>query len=73
MTMDTALNHVLNKINTIMIPASESRKIEEIKGDIVTMINVVRNDRAKREAEQREAEQAAAQRAAVKEDNHDEN
>lgn len=46
MTIDDALNVVLNDLNTILIPASESEKMTKVKTNILEVITAVQNDRA---------------------------
>jgi hypothetical protein len=46
MTIDDALNIVLNDLNVIMIPASEAEKMTKVKTNILEVITAVRNDRA---------------------------
>lgn len=45
MTIDEALKIVLNDMNTIMIPASESEKMTKVKTNILEVITAVQNDR----------------------------
>lgn len=53
MTIDEALNVVLNDLNGIMIPASESEKMTKVKVNIAEVITAVQNDRAaKRQKEE---------------------
>ena len=46
MTIDEALKIVLNDMNSIMIPASESEKMTKVKTNILEVITAVQNDRA---------------------------
>ena len=46
MTIDEALNVVLNDLNGIMIPASESEKMTKVKTNIAEVITAVQHDRA---------------------------
>ena len=46
MTIDEALKIVLNNLNSIMIPASESEKMTKVKTNILEVITAVQNDRA---------------------------
>ena len=46
MTIDEALKIVLDNLNGIMIPASESEKMTKVKTNILEVITAVENDRA---------------------------
>lgn len=46
MTIDEALNVVLNDLNGIMIPASESEKMTKVKVNIAEVITAVQRDRS---------------------------
>lgn len=46
MTIDEALKVVMNDLNGIMIPASESEKMTKVKTNILEVITAVQNDRA---------------------------
>lgn len=46
MTIDEALKIVLNKLNGILIPASETEKMQAVKGNIQEVITAVRDQRA---------------------------
>ena len=45
MTIDEALNSVLSTLNTVLIPASESGKMEAAKGGIMAVITSVQSAR----------------------------
>lgn len=51
MTIDEALNRVLATMNSILIPASESGKMEAAKGGIQAVITSVQNARAQEQEE----------------------
>lgn len=58
MTIDEALNIVLNNLNSIMIPASESEKMTKVKTNILEVITAVRNDRAMKQQTKEEQHDA---------------
>ena len=51
MTIDEALNVVMNDLNGIMIPASESEKMTKVKTNILEVITAVQHDRAMKQQE----------------------
>ena len=55
MTIDQALQSVLNTMNTILIPGSEAAKMEAAKGDIQAVITSVQRARTQ-EAQKQEDE-----------------
>lgn len=57
MYIDQALTGVLGALDTVMIPASESGKVENIKSSIRKVIYAVQADRAKRQEEQETAKE----------------
>ena len=58
MTIDEALNIVMNNLNSIMIPASESEKMTKVKTNILEVITAVRNDRAMKQQTKEEQHDA---------------
>lgn len=52
MTIDEALNIVLNNLGDILIPAKESEKMERVKNGIRSVIAAIENDRAQKQQEQ---------------------
>lgn len=64
MYVDEALVQVLNVINTIMIPASESEKMNIVKGQIRDSISSLR-------AKRREAEMKQHKEEKTDEDHHE--
>ena len=54
MTIDEALNVVLNDLNGIMIPASESEKMTKVKTNILEVITAVQRDRAAKQQKEEE-------------------
>lgn len=54
MTIDEALNIVLNDLNGIMIPASESEKMTKVKVNIAEVITAVQRDRAMKQQKEEE-------------------
>jgi hypothetical protein len=54
MTIDEALNIVLNDLNGIMIPASESEKMAKVKVNIAEVITAVQRDRAMKQQKEEE-------------------
>lgn len=54
MTIDEALNVVLNDLNGIMIPASESEKMTKVKVNIAEVITAVQRDRAMKQQKEEE-------------------
>lgn len=57
MYIDQALTGVLAELDSVMIPASESGKVEKIRGGIRKVICAVQADRAKRQEEQETAKE----------------
>lgn len=58
MTIDKALEIVMRELNGILIPASESAKMESVKGGIRDVITAVQNQLAQ-EAQQAQAKKEA--------------
>lgn len=54
MTVDEALKIVLNDLNGIMIPASESEKMTKVKTNILEVITAVQHDRAMKQKQEGE-------------------
>lgn len=54
MTIDEALHVVLNDLNGIMIPASESEKMTKVKVNIAEVITAVQRDRAMKQQKEDE-------------------
>lgn len=58
MTIDEALKIVLNDMNGIMIPASESEKMTKVKTNILEVITAIQNDRAMKQQAKEEQHDA---------------
>lgn len=56
MTVDEALNIVLNDLNCIMIPASESEKMTKVKTNILEVIMAVQHDRQMKQEGEKHAD-----------------
>ena len=56
MTIDDALKIVLDNLNGIMIPASESEKMTKVKTNILEVITAVQNQRTQKQEVQHDAD-----------------
>lgn len=62
MYIDEALERAIATLNSVMIPASESGKIEKVKRGMRDVINSVREMRERQQAEREERERAERER-----------
>lgn len=56
MTIDEALKIVMRELNGILIPASESAKMESVKGGLQNVITAVENQMAQEAQTEKEAQ-----------------
>lgn len=57
MTIDEAMQIILRKLDNILIPGSESGKMEAVKNDVREVAKFARNEAAKRAAQEAKKEE----------------